>query len=185
MANSSQDKTSPEKVLRDKVKVLFVCMGNICRSPSAEGVFHNMVQTSGLRDMIEVASAGTHDYHVGGPADRRSHQAAADRGIDLGNHRARQFVKKDFDYYDYILVMDETNHDHVSRMCPDGCREKLHYFLDFAPQLGLREVPDPYYGGADGFEHVLDLIEAASAGLLSDIRERHLDPHNLHPEINV
>lgn len=169
----------------DKVKVLFVCMGNICRSPSAEGVFHNMVQTGGLKDFVEVASAGTHDYHVGGPADERSHKAAMTRGIDLSNHRAQQLNKKHFDYYDYIIVMDETNHRAVIRMCPAEHQGKVHYFLDFAPQLGLKEVPDPYHGGPEGFEHVLDLVEAASAGLLSEIRERHVDPANLHPEINA
>lgn len=168
-----------------KIKVMFVCMGNICRSPSAEGVFHYMVQTSGFRDHIEVASAGTDDYHVGGPADRRSLAAALSRGIDLSNHRAQQFKKHHFDEYDYILVMDRLNHDHVMRMCPNGHQDKVHYFLDFAPQLNLQEVPDPYYGGAEGFDRVLDYIEAAAAGLLSEIRDRHLDPPNLHPEIKA
>ncbi|WP_303673587.1 low molecular weight protein-tyrosine-phosphatase [Vampirovibrio chlorellavorus] len=168
-----------------KVKIMFVCMGNICRSPSAEGVFHYMVQTSGFRDHIEVASSGTDNYHVGAPADGRSHAAALNRGIDLSNHRAQQFKKHHFDEYDYILVMDRLNHDHVMRMCPHGHQEKVHYFLDFAPQLNLREVPDPYYGGAEGFDRVLDYIEAAAAGLLSEIRDRHLDPANLHPEIKA
>lgn len=169
----------------NKVKVLFVCMGNICRSPSAEGVFRNTVETSGLRDYVEVASAGTHNYHVGGPADPRSHAAAGTRGIDLSNHKAQQLKKEHFDIYDYIIVMDEVNHRAVTRMCPPGHADKVHYFMDFAPQMNVREVPDPYYGGPDGFEHVLDLVEAASVGLLSDIRERHVDPANLHPEVNA
>jgi protein-tyrosine phosphatase len=169
----------------DKVKVLFVCMGNICRSPSAEAVFRYHVETGGMRDFIEVASAGTHDYHVGGTADTRSHAAALQRGVDMSTHRAQQFKKAHFDAYDYILVMDERNHDHVMRMCPPNHHEKVHYFMDFAPQLNVKEVPDPYYGGPEGFDHVLDLIEAASAGLLADIRERHVDPANLHPEINA
>ena len=170
---------------QDKVKVMFVCMGNICRSPSAEGVFRYMVETGGYKEYIEIASSGTHDYHVGGPADPRSHQAALNRGIDLSNHKAQQLRKEHFDYYDYLLVMDEANHRQAMRICPSQHQEKLHYFLDFAPQLGVREVPDPYHGGAEGFNNVLDLIEAASAGLLSEIRERYIDPVNRHPEINV
>lgn len=167
-----------------KVKVLFVCMGNICRSPSAEGVFRAIVQKSAFRDYVEIASAGTHDYHVGGPADPRSAAAAKDRGYDLDSHRAQQFKPADFDYYDYILVMDETNHRHVMRMCPKDHADKVHYFMDFAPQLGVKEVPDPYHGGPEGFDHVLDLVEAASEGLLSEIRDRHLDPPPVHKEIN-
>lgn len=176
---------SPNRSPQDKVKVLFICMGNICRSPSAEAVFHNMVETSSLKDYVEVASAGTHDYHVGGPADHRSHKAASDRGIDMSNHRAQHFKKEHFDYYDYLLVMDDKNYEHVMRMCPKGHEDKVHYFMDFAPQLGVKEVPDPYYGGADGFDNVLDLIEAASAGLMSEIRDRYIDPPKVHPEINV
>jgi len=176
---------SAGKTPQDKVKVMFVCMGNICRSPSAEAVFHYHVQTSGLKDYIHVASSGTHSYHVGEPADSRSHSAALDRGIDMSTHRAQHFKKEHFEQYDYILVMDRKNHDHVMSMCPNGSQEKVHYFLDFAPQLNVQEVPDPYFGGPDGFEHVLDLIEAASAGLMSEIRERYVDPPLLHPEINA
>ena len=168
----------------DKVKVLFVCMGNICRSPSAKAVFAYSVETSDLKDYIEVDSAGTHDYHVGGQADPRSIEAAKQRGIDMSSHRARQVHKNDFEKYDYILVMDKKNHDHLMKDCPRGLQEKIHYFLDFAPQTGVKEVPDPYYGGEDGFGHVLDLIEAATAGLMSDIRERHVDPAPKHEEIN-
>lgn len=170
---------------QDKVKVMFVCMGNICRSPSAEAVFHYNIQTSGLKDYVEVASSGTHDYHVGGPADARSHQAALGRGIDMTSHRAQHFKKEHFEQYDYILVMDRSNYDHVMRMCPNGFQDKVHYFLDFAPQLKVKEVPDPYHGGPEGFENVLDLIEAASAGLMSEIRDRFVDPPQIHGEINV
>jgi protein-tyrosine phosphatase len=170
---------------QDKVKVMFVCMGNICRSPSAEAVFHYHIQTSGLKDYVEVASSGTHDYHVGHPADARSHQAALDRGIDMGTHRAQHFKKEHFAQYDYILVMDRANYDHVMHMCPNGFQDRVHYFLDFAPQLNVKEVPDPYFGGAEGFENVLDLIEAASAGLMSEIRDRFVDPPQVHGEINV
>ncbi len=175
---------APDKPM-DKVRVLFVCMGNICRSPSAEAVFHNMVETGGLKPFVEVASAGTHDYHVGNPADQRSHQAALGRGVDMSSHRAQHLKKEHFDYYDYILVMDDANYSHTIRLCPSHLQEKVHYFMDFAPQLQVKEVPDPYFGGPDGFEHVLDLVEAASAGLMSEIRSRYVDPPRLHPEINA
>jgi protein-tyrosine phosphatase len=168
-----------------KVRVLFVCMGNICRSPSAEGIFRYHAETGGLRDHVEIASAGTHDYHVGRPADPRSHAAAHRRGIDLSDHRARHLTRECFETYDYILVMDARNHEDALKRCPPGHHEKIHYFLDFAPQLNTREVPDPYYGGAEGFEHVLDLLEAASTGLLADIRTRHIDPPPIASEINV
>lgn len=174
-----------KKSPQDPVKVMFVCMGNICRSPSAEAVFHYMVQTSGLKEYVFVASSGTHGYHVGEPADARSHQAALDRGIDMSAHRAQHFKREHFEEYDYILVMDRANHEHVMKMCPNGAQEKIHYFMDFAPQLKVKEVPDPYFGGSDGFENVLDLIEAASAGLMSEIRDRFVDPPHLHSEINV
>lgn len=167
------------------VKVLFVCMGNICRSPSAEAVFRNMIVRNGLVDRVHIASAGTHEYHVGNPADPRSHSAAEKRGVDLSNHRAQQLQGKHFEEYHYILVMDDVNHHTVMKMCPLGQSEKVHYLMDFAPQLGVREVPDPYNGGVDGFDNVLDLVEAAAAGLFSEIRERFLDPIDLHPEINV
>jgi protein-tyrosine phosphatase len=169
----------------DKVKVLFVCMGNICRSPSAEAVFRNMMIRNGLLGRVEIASAGTHDYHVGKPADHRSHAAAAKRGLDLSNHKAQQLKEIHFEDYDYILVMDDENYRAVMKICPLGASEKVHYLMDFAPQLGVKEVPDPYYGGADGFDYVLDLLEAASAGLFSEIRERYIDPVDWHPEINV
>lgn len=169
----------------NQVKVLFVCMGNICRSPSAEAVFHNMVQNNGLKPYVEVASAGTHSYHVGDPADLRSHQAALDRGVDMSRHRAQHLKKEHFDYYDYILVMDTDNYANTIRICPPHLQEKVHYFMDFAPQLNVKEVPDPYFGGPDGFEHVLDLVEAASAGLMADIRTRYVDPPKMHPEINA
>lgn len=176
---------APDAQPPQKIKVLFVCMGNICRSPSAEGVFRAMVQTSGLKDYVEVASAGTHAYHVGEQADPRSRKAAASRNIDIENHRAQHLKKKHFEEYDYIVVMDHANHRNALEICPPGHCDKLHYFMDFAPQLNVKEVPDPYFGGVDGFEHVLDLIEAASAGLMSDIRERHIDPPPVHKEITA
>jgi protein-tyrosine phosphatase len=169
----------------DKIKVLFVCMGNICRSPSAEVVFRNMMMRNGLLERVEIASAGTHGYHAGEPADDRSHAAALRRGLDLSNHRAQQLKDIHFEEYDYILVMDDVNYHAVMKRCPRGASEKVHYLMDFAPQLGVREVPDPYYGGVNGFDHVLDLVEAAAAGLFSEIRTRYIERVDLHPEINV
>lgn len=174
-----------DAVNHDKVKVLFVCMGNICRSPSAEAVFRNMMIRNGLLERVEIASAGTDDYHVGAPADHRSHAAAKKRGIDLDSHRAQQLKDIHFEAYDYILVMDDANYRAVMKRCPLGASEKVHYLMDFAPQLGVKEVPDPYYGGQNGFDHVLDLVEAAAAGLFSEIRTRYIEPVDLHPEINV
>jgi protein-tyrosine phosphatase len=157
----------------DKVKVLFVCMGNICRSPSAWGVFRYVVKTAGLQDQIDIDSAGTHDYHIGDLADARSHKAAFERGIDLSDHRARQVSIKDFKHYDYILAMDNVNMERLDRDCPKEYREKVRLFLEFAPHTNYTEVPDPYYGGPRGFELVLDLIEAASEGLLEDIKQKY------------
>jgi protein-tyrosine phosphatase len=155
------------------VKVLFVCMGNICRSPMAHGYFEHLVREAGLADRIMVDSAGTHAYHVGNPPDNRAQQTARRRGIDLSGQRARKALREDFEVFDYILAMDRDNHALLAALSPEGKEHKLHLFLEFAPQLTEREVPDPYYGGADGFEQVFDLVEAAAQGLLADIRSRH------------
>lgn len=156
------------------VKVLFVCMGNICRSPTAEGVFREMVAREGLSDVIATDSAGTHSFHVGNPPDKRSQAAAKSRGVDLSDLRARKAVADDFDRFDYVLAMDADNHADLAYMCPPGQDHKLHLFLSFAPHTGERDVPDPYYGGPAGFEYVLDLVEAASRGLLEHIRANNL-----------
>lgn len=134
------------------IRVLFVCMGNICRSPTAEGVFRHHVAAAGLSDVIEVASAGTHDYHVGEPPDRRSMVAALRRSYDLSAQRARHFHARHFERYDHLLAMDRANLAHMHRMAPAGLRERARLFLEFG-NAGVAEVPDPYYGGADGFEH--------------------------------
>ncbi len=155
------------------VKVLFVCMGNICRSPMAHGYFEHLVREAGLADRVMVDSAGTHAYHVGNPPDSRAQQTARRRGIDLSGQRARKALREDFEVFDYILAMDRDNHALLAALSPEGKEHKLHLFLEFAPQLAEREVPDPYYGGADGFEQVFDLVEAAAQGLLADIRSRH------------
>jgi protein-tyrosine phosphatase len=154
------------------VRVLFVCMGNICRSPLAQGVFENVLRREGLEDEVSVDSAGTGHWHVGSPPDERALSAASLRGLDLSAQRARQIAREDCQNFDYILPMDEENFHMVSSLCRGSA--VVRPFLDFATGSPEREVPDPYYGGPDGFEHVLDLVEEASEGLLEDIRERHL-----------
>lgn len=156
------------------VRVLFVCMGNICRSPTAQGVFEYLVKSEGFIRQIQTDSAGTHAYHVGEPPDTRAQQCALERGFDLSQQRARRVVASDFNDFHYVLAMDRDNYSDLSRICPAGQDDKLRLFLEFAPESQVQEVPDPYYGGAKGFDRVLDLIEQASQGLLSDIRARHL-----------
>lgn len=155
------------------VKVLFVCMGNICRSPTAEGVFRQLVTQAGLSDLIHIDSAGTHAYHVGEPPDHRAQAAALGRNIDLSSQRARKVHIGDFEQFDYVLAMDSSNYAELRHISDHNQQHKLRLFLDFAVNPGTREVPDPYYGGDQGFEHVLDLVEAASQGLLADIRNKH------------
>lgn len=150
-------------------RVLFVCMGNICRSPTAEGVFRSLVEQQGLGDKIIIDSAGTHDYHIGDAPDARAQAAAARRGYDLSGLRARQIVPDDFSTFDYVLAMDEANLGLLQQQCPEHRRDRLKLFLEFADDGALREVPDPYYGGAPGFELVLDLVENAGRGLLREI----------------
>lgn len=162
-----------EFILMDKIKVLMVCMGNICRSPMAHGYFEQVVREAGLQDRIEVDSAGTHAYHVGEPPDRRAQQTAGRRGVDLSGQRARKALREDFSRFDYVLAMDRDNYALLAGLCPPGEEHRLRLFLEFAPQLAEREVPDPYYGGEAGFERVFGMIEAAAQGLLADIRRRH------------
>jgi len=150
--------------------ILFVCMGNICRSPTAEGVFRHQVEAAGLSDVITIASAGTHDYHIGEPPDRRSQAAARLRRYDLSAQRARHVATADFERFDYLLAMDHENLAHLQRLAPPGLRSKARLFLEFGTH-GVLEVPDPYYGGADGFERVLDLVEDASRGLLAHLQQ--------------
>lgn len=155
------------------VKVLFVCMGNICRSPTAHGVFRHLVQQAGLAHLIEIDSAGTHAYHVGEPPDKRSSATAKRRGVDLSDLRARQVNVEDLYRFDYILSMDHDNHARLMEMAVPEVGHKVRLFLTFAPMPSTQEVPDPYYGGADGFENVYDLVQAASEGLLADIRQQY------------
>ena len=138
-----------------KTSVLFVCMGNICRSPTAQGVFERLVEEAGLKALIEIDSAGTHAYHVGEPPDKRATEAAAERGIDLTRQRARRVCEEDFESFDFI-------HRH----------ERIRLLLEFAESGKPGDVPDPYYGGAKGFERVLDMVEDGAKGLLDEVRQR-------------
>ena len=157
-----------------KIKIVFVCMGNICRSPTAHGVFRRMVADERLENLIEIDSAGTTGYHAGSKPDARARQAALSRGIDLSDLRARKAREDDFRTFDYVLAMDQDNYHSLSSICPPGMERKLMLLMDFAPELRVREVPDPYYGGPSGFDRVLDMVEAASKGLLEDVKRRHL-----------
>jgi len=156
----------------NKIKVLMVCMGNICRSPLAHGLLQHRVEEAGLTQMVEIDSAGTHAYHVGEPPDPRSQETALRRGVDLSGQRARKVSPKDFDYFDYILAMDVDNLAILKSLSPSEHQGKVQLFLDYARELPDTEVPDPYYGGESGFEHVYDLIESAANGLLKEIRSR-------------
>ena len=148
------------------MSVLFCCMGNICRSPTAEGVFRRQVAGAGLENRVRIDSAGTHAYHVGHAPDPRSQAAAAARGFRLGELRARQVARQDFAEFDYILAMDNDNLAELRRVAPREHRAKPRLFMDYSAKRAATEVPDPYYGGAEGFEQVLDMVEDACAGLL-------------------
>jgi len=158
----------------EKINVLFVCMGNICRSPTAEGVFVKLIKDKALESSFRVDSAGTHAYHEGEAADLRSQQAALLRDINLAHIRSRKVVMGDFEDFDFLLAMDDDNYSLLMKACPEHYQTKIHYFLDFAPHLKVREVPDPYYGGVYGFEKVLDLIEEASSGFLESLKTTRL-----------
>jgi len=154
------------------VKVLFICMGNICRSPTAEGVFRHMVKQISAEDEILIDSAGTHAYHVGNPPDSRAQEAALKRNVDLSKQRARRVSKDDFAEFDYVIAMDESNRDDLLAICQPKYRDRIHLFLDFA-ECDESEVPDPYYGQGRGFEIVLNLVEDAASGLLKHINDKH------------
>jgi low molecular weight protein-tyrosine phosphatase len=152
-------------------RVLFVCLGNICRSPTAEGVFRHLLRQEAPELQVEVDSAGTADYHLGEPQDLRSQRAAMRRGIDLGGLRARQVTPADFARFDLILAMDRANLLELEAMRPKDSRARVRLFLEYAPELKRLEVPDPYYRDASGFEEVLDFSAAASRGLLADLQK--------------
>ena len=151
-------------------RVLFVCTGNICRSPTAEGVFRKLVADAGLAASVAADSAGTHGYHVGEAPDARAQSHARRRGYDLSALRARRIESEDFDAFDLIVAMDREHHAILARFAPPSTGHKVRMMLEFARRTGGEEVPDPYYGGPDGFELVLDLIEDAAEGLLDHLR---------------
>lgn len=155
------------------IRLCFVCLGNICRSPTAEGVMLSLVQARGLQAQIQVESAGTAAYHLGERPDRRALQHAKQRGIELPS-RAQQFGRGDFERFDYVLAMDTSNLDNLKRLASGIHLKKLHLLLDFHPEsMAGSSVPDPYYGGPEGFEVVLDLCQAACQGLLEHLMEQH------------
>ncbi len=158
---------------QDKIGVVFVCMGNICRSPTAEAVFRQYVENAGLSEYIRIDSAGTHDYHIGDAPDSRTQRAAQQRGYDMSGLRGRQVDQGDFLRFDYVLAMDRANLAILQRITPPAGNTQARLFLEYARQHNEREVPDPYYGGVDGFERVLDMVEDAADGLLQYIRKRH------------
>lgn len=157
-----------------EIAVLMVCMGNICRSPTAHGVFRHRLAEAGLLDRVRVESAGTHGYHVGAKPDRRARTAALERGYEFDDLRARQVETADFERFDYVLAMDRDNLAMLERLgSGEGGRAEIALFLDYSPDLAGREVPDPYYGAMNGFEEVLDLVEAGADSLLAHLRRQH------------
>ncbi|MHB8741730.1 MAG: low molecular weight protein-tyrosine-phosphatase [Sulfuricaulis sp.] len=156
------------------VKVIFVCLGNICRSPTAEGVFRKLVRDENLDHLFVIDSAGTHAYHVGEPPDERAQDACARRGIDITRLRGRQAIAEDIEKFDYVLAMDHENYRNLLNICPSGHKSRIRLFMEFAPNRPEDEVPDPYFGGVSGFDRMLDMIEEAARGLLEDIRRTRL-----------
>ncbi len=150
-------------------RVLMVCLGNLCRSPTAEAMLRKKVHEAGLDDRIEVDSAGTADYHVGSPPDRRAIAHGERRGLAMAQLRGRQVSRDDFDRFDVILAMDDDNLAGLQRIRPADSRAQVALLMSYAPQAGSREVPDPYYGGAEGFETVLDLVESAADGFIASV----------------
>ena len=152
--------------------VIFICMGNICRSPTAEAVLRRELTSAGCADVVLGDSAGTHAYHIGNPPDARSTKTAALRGYQMEALRARQAVREDIEHFDYVLAMDHENLRLIQALAPAHLRDKPRLLMSFAPDYGIDEVPDPYYGGDQGFEQVLDMIEAACAGLIQAIQRQ-------------
>ena len=153
------------------MRILFVCLGNICRSPMAEGLFRRELERRGIDHLVEVDSAGTGDWHVGEPPDPRARRAISKRGVDISHLRGRQVSVQDLEAFDLILAMDAENLSDLLALADERQMQRIRLFLDFAPEAGVREVPDPYFGEEDGFETVLDLLEAAAKGLADHVEE--------------
>jgi len=154
------------------INILFVCMGNICRSPSAEGFFATALQKSDYRDQVSIDSAGTHGYHVGHAPDSRAVETASSFGVDIGHLRARKVSASDFDNYDLIIAMDHDNLKDLLRIQPAGSKASLKMMMQYHPEAHTTEVPDPYYGGMDGFNYMCTLLESATQGLLKEVEGR-------------
>jgi protein-tyrosine phosphatase len=153
------------------IRVLFVCMGNICRSPMAQGVLEQRLNDEQLEDRVQVDSAGTHHYHTGESPDRRGVAAARRRGVEIGGQRARPVCDDDFMEFDLILAMDSDNEQNLRAMCPPHYADRVKLVMDFAPDLREREIPDPYYVGGEGFERVLDMLEGCMGELVDELRD--------------
>lgn len=156
-----------------RVKVLFVCMGNLCRSPLSQGVFEKLVADAGLSKLIQVDSAGTHTYYIDSHPDKRAQTIAKKRGYDISRQRARRLTSVDLENFDYLVAMDRDNMDYLKSNCPPGMESKLRLFMTFTADHRLEEIPDPFYGGLSGFERVVNLIEDATPGLVTEIRSRY------------
>ena len=152
-----------------KHRLLFVCLGNICRSPMAEGAFRHVAAEQGVLDRFEIDSAGLGSWHVGQAPDHRAQKAADQRGIDISGQSARQIRSSDFTSFDLLLAMDGSNYGELVQLAPKGERHKIRRFLDFAPHAGTKDVPDPFFGEAEGFDRALDLIDEAARGLLAEL----------------
>jgi protein-tyrosine phosphatase len=150
-------------------RLLFICLGNICRSPMAEGVFRRVAEEEGVADRFEIDSAGMGEWHIGQAPDTRAQAAALNRGMDISTQSARQVTQADFDRFDLLLAMDGSNFAELTQLAPKSARHKVRRFLDYAPHLSTQDVPDPFYGGSEGFDHALDLIEEAARGLLAEL----------------
>ena len=159
-------------MMSQSIRILFVCMGNICRSPTAEGVFRAVLRKHQLDDRVEVDSAGTHGYHVGEAPDPRTQRAAASRGYDLSNMRARKVAPQDLEYFDLVLAMDRRNLEALQRICPPERHDRIRLFMEYAQSFEDKEVPDPYYGLGHGFDLVLDMIEDAASGLADTLKKK-------------
>lgn len=160
-------------------RVLFVCTGNICRSPTAEGIFKALIKSYGLSDKLETDSAGIGSWHEGSTPDPRSIATAKARGIDISKQRARSFQHQDFEAFDLVACMDSTHEKHLLNLCPLALRQRIHLFLDYAPEIDSSEVPDPYFDGDKGFEKVFDMIEIAAIGLIKEIKRKSLSPNEV------
>ncbi|MGD9502935.1 MAG: low molecular weight protein-tyrosine-phosphatase [Methyloceanibacter sp.] len=148
-------------------RILFVCLGNICRSPMAEGVFRRVAEDEGVLHLFDIDSAGLGHWHIGQAPDTRAQKAARDRGMDISGQSARQVNQRDFARFDLLLAMDAENFEELTQLAPADSRHKVRRFLDFAPEAPTKDVPDPFFGGPEGFDHALDLIEQAARGLLA------------------